>query len=58
MKFEPSEFCGVPNVGGGEILQMTGLKTRMSLANFSAHEKTMIQFEWKNSDTSVSDHAA
>lgn len=37
---------------------MTGMKTRMSLANFSAHEKTMIQFEWKNSDTSVSDHAA
>lgn len=43
-----------------KILQMTGVKTRMSLADFSAHEKTMIQFEWKNSGTSVSesDHMA
>ena len=55
VKFDPSEFCEVPNVGGGKILQRTGMKTRMSWADFSAHEKTMIEFEWKNSGTSVSE---
>lgn len=52
MRFEPPEFCGVPDVGGNTADD--GEENEGPLADFSAHAKTVIHFEWRNLSTSVS----